>query len=60
MLWITYLFFGLAALSCALTSLVFVGSFANHRGLSRGIFNASAIMTVAYTVLSLVTGQLVG
>lgn len=59
MLWITYVFFGLAALSGALTTGAFAGVFANG-GLSRGIFNASAIMTVFYTALSLVTGQLVG
>jgi len=36
----------------------FVGVVAN-RELSHGIFNASAIMSVVYTALSLVTGQLV-
>jgi len=58
-LWTTYFFFGLAALSCAMMSVAFVGIAAN-RGLSRGIFNASAIMSVVYTALSLVAGQLVG
>jgi hypothetical protein len=58
-LWITYLLFSLAVLSCAVMSLAFAGVVAN-RGLSRGIFKASAIMSVVYTALSLATGQLVG
>ena len=57
-LWITYCLFSLAALSCILMTAAFVGVFAN-RELSHGIFNASAIMSVVYTALSLVTGQLV-
>ena len=59
MLWTTYLFFGLAVLSCALMTAAFAGVVAN-KNLSRGIFNASAIMSVVYTALSLVTGQLLG
>jgi hypothetical protein len=59
LLGITYFFFSLAALSCGLTTLAFVGVFAN-RELSRGIFNASSIMTVVYTVASLATGHFVG
>jgi len=58
-LWITYLFFSLAVLSCALMSAACAGVVAN-RGLSRSMFNASAIMSVVYTALSLVTGQLIG
>jgi hypothetical protein len=57
-LWVTYLFFSLSTLSCALMTAAFVGVFAS-RQLSRGVLNASAIMTVVYTALSLVTGQLV-
>ena len=59
MLWIAYLFFSLAALSCALTTIAFVGICAN-RGVSRGIFNASAINTVFYTALGLATRHLIG
>ena len=59
MLWITYLFFSLAAVSCALTTVSFLAIAANG-GLSRGMFNASAMMTVVYTALSLATGHLVG
>ena len=58
MLWLTYVFFSLSALSAALMAAAFLGAFAN-RGLSRGIFNASAIITPVYTALSLVTGHLV-
>jgi len=58
-LWIAYMFFGLAALSCALTTVAFVGICAN-RGVSRSIFNASAINTVFYTALGLATRHLVG
>jgi len=47
------------ALSCALTTLAFVGAFANKE-LSRGIFSGSAIMTVAYSAMSFATGRFVG
>ena len=57
-LWITYFFFSLASLSCAQMTLAFSGVIAN-RGLSRGVFNASAIMSVVYTVLTVASGQLV-
>ena len=58
MLWMTYVFFTLAALSCGQMTLAFAGGIA-HRGLSRGTFNASAIMAVVYTALTVVAGQLV-
>ena len=58
MLWITYCLFSLAALSCFLMTAAFLGVVAN-RELSHGIFNASAIMSVVYTALTLVAGQLV-
>ena len=58
MLWVTYCLFSLAALSCLFMTAALVGVVAN-RELSQGIFNASAIMSVVYTALTLVTGQLV-
>lgn len=57
-LWITYCFFSLASLSCVQMTLAFSGVIAN-RGLSRGVFNASAIMSVVYTLLTVASGQLV-
>jgi hypothetical protein len=58
-LWATYFFFCLSVLSSVLTTVSFAGVFANKE-LSRGIFNASAMMTVVYAAASLATGQLVG
>lgn len=58
-LWLTYVFFSLSALSAALMMGAFLGVFAN-RALSCGVFNASATMATVYTALSLVTGHLVG